>query len=450
MFRINSIRFHNFRNIINSTVNLAENGFKTDLDGMMIGIYGTNGSSKSSVGYALSLLSKLVCDMSYAFFHEFKNDFGINDDHMSVEYDFDYVDQEYDFTGLTIKFVFSRDNPKDLEEIPYISEETIKIKTKVGRPFTYKAKRGKNYLVSLIENSEMEKISTLFSNQNVAIAINSSSIQKNCSFFLNIQCLFMAYKGLKEGKLAPSKQLSYLLSFVNHYYYNTSFIMPDSYGLSITNNLFAVIAGETVNTEFISKGPNGFFPCTGENLKRISSSLEISNRFINNIVKDFSVDIDKKELETENGVTNYQIRFISVKKNGRFPFENESEGIKRLFLISAAISKVMNEEDYILFIDELDEGIFEVLFGDMIKSIESQCMGQFIFTSHNLRPLEVMEYTHFIFSTVNPENRFVTLKGIKPKNNLRDVYIRKIMYGDDDELANFVDESDILGGLINA
>ena len=451
MFRINSIKFHNFRNIFDSEVKLAENGFKTDLNGVMVGIYGTNGSSKSSVGYALSLFSKLVCDVTYAFFHDFKNDFGINDNYMSVEYDFDYTDPKLDFNGLNIKFVFSKDNPKDLEENPYISQEIIKIKTKQGRPYSYNVIRGKNYLVNSIEQSEMNKISELFSNQSIVIALNSTSIQKQCSFFLGKDSIINVVKGLNEAKKEPSKQFNYLFSFVIHYIQNTSFIMPDSYGLSITNNLFAIIAGETINTEFLVKGPNGYFNCSKEQLDQVESNIEISNRFMRNIIKDFKVTVEKKEIETDNsGVSNYQIRFLSSKKHGLFPFENESEGVKRLFLISAAIAKVMNESDYILFVDELDEGIFEVLFGDIIKSIESQCMGQFIFTSHNLRPLEVMEYTHFIFATINPNNRFVTLKGIKPKNNLRDVYIRKIMYGDNDMLAAFVDESDILGGLIDA
>lgn len=450
MFRINSIQFHNFRNIYDSEVRLADNGFKTDLDGVMVGIYGTNGSSKSSVGYALSLFSKLVCGVTYAFFHEFKNDFGVSDDYMSLEYDFDYENKNTDFTGLSVKFVFSKDNLDDLEEPPYISEEVLKIKTKIGRPFIYRVKRSKNYLLNMIDQSEMVKIADLFLSQDTAVAINSSSIQKQCSFFLNHEGLSNVYDGFRSKNQEPSKQFAYLFFFVAHYIQNTSFIMPDSYGLSITNSLFAIIAGETTNTEFIVKGPNGYFPCTNKQLNQIESSIKVSNKFINNVVKDFEVVIDKKEIETDaSGVTTkYQIRFLSVKKDGRFPFENESEGIKRLFLISAAIAKVMNEPDYILFIDELDEGVFEVLFGDIIKSIESQCMGQFIFISHNLRPLEVMEYTHFVFATINPKKRFVTLKGIKPKNNLRDIYIRKIMYGDDNALSLLVDEQDVLEGLI--
>ena len=452
MFRVNSIKFHNFRNIFESTVYLNGNGFKTDLGGAMVGIYGTNSSSKSSVGYALSLFSKLVCGISYAFFHDFKNDFGINDNYMSVEYDFDYDDPSYEYTGIVIGFEFLKSNSKDIEESPFISKETIKIKTKSGRPIIYTVKRGKNYLVNLIEEKEMNRIGDLFTKQDIAIAINSSSIQKQCSFFLNNEGLVMAIEGLRSEKLELSKPLTYLVSFTSHYIMNTSFIMPDSYGLSITNNLFAIIAGETTNTSFIAKGPNGYFSCSRKSLKTIESNVKISNKFINNIIKDFKVELEikKTDISSSEDDNNYQVRFISSKRGGRFPFENESEGVKRLFLVSAAIAKVMNVPDYILFIDELDEGIFEVLFGDMIKSIESQCLGQFIFTSHNLRPLEMLDYTHFIFATINPKNRFVTIKGIKPKNNLRDVYIRKIMYGDNDELASFIDETDILGGLIDA
>ena len=455
MFRINSITFHNFRNILDSEIKLTENGFKTDMGGYIVGIYGTNSSSKSSVGYALSYFSKLVCGISYAFFHDFKNDFGINDDVMSIEYDFDYLDEKLSdssFTGLIIKFVFKKEKVGENDFVQYISEESIKVKTSIGRPISYRAKRSNNYLVNSIEEKELERIVGLFSTQDIAVAINSDAIQKQSSYFLNAVGLKLVLDAINKNNEKPTKELKYLSSFVRSYINKTSFIMPDSYGLSITNNLFAIIGGETTNTELVLKEPNGFYSCTADSLEKIEKNISISNRFMNRVFNNFNVGVEKKELETDinNKITKYQIRFISYKKEGSFPFENESEGIKRLFLISAAISKVMNTTDYILFIDEMDEGVFEVLFGDIIKNIESQCMGQFIFTSHNLRPLEVLNYTHFIFATINPNNRFVTVKGIKPLNNLRDIYIRKIMYGSSEGLSNYVTDNAILGGLIDA
>lgn len=455
MFRINRIQFHNFRNILDSVVNLSDSGFKSDLGGLMIGVYGANGSSKSSIGYALALLSKITCGVSYAFFHDFDNDFGIYDSKMSLEYDFDYsINGKFEkYSGLILRFEFKKHKSlDDNEESVYISEETLKIKTIAGRPINYTIPRDYNYLNCLIKEEEVGRIATLLSSDNSLVySLNSASVQKKQSFFLNRGGLLNVLRNNAKNNVEPTEQLMYISNFLGNIIANAAFIMPDSYGTSITNNLFAIIADNTNNTEFLIKEPNGYFKCDKNKLETIEKVVETSNKFIKNIVPDFKVVIDKKELDTDDkGVVNYQIRLLSQKAKGQFSFENESEGIKRLFLISSCIAKVMNESDFILFIDEFDEGVFEVLFGDIIRSIKNQCMGQFIFTSHNLRPLEVMEYTHFIFSTTNPKNRFVTFKGIKPKNNLRDVYIRKIMYGDENNLSNFVDESDILGGLIDA
>ena len=59
--------------------------------------------------------------------------------------------------------------------------------------------------------------------------------------------------------------------------------------------------------------------------------------------------------------------------------------------------------------------------------------GQFIFTSHNLRPLEVLSKDRIVFTTTNPDNRYYRLKYIGSTNNLRDVYLSEIQSGHQDE-----------------
>ena len=451
MLRINRISYHNFRNILDSTIYLAEKGFQTDLGGHIAGIYGINGSSKSSVGYSMALLTKLICGISLAFFHNFDNDFGIYDDYMSLEYDFDYLFENY-YNGIIISFEF-RKTIVDKEEKVYMSKETIKIKSVSGRPSIYSIPRDYNYLNCLIESDDMNRIKDLFnSSESIIYALNSSSILNQRSFFLNLENIKNVLDNYSktDDKLEVNPKFAYIVNFVHHYCKDTAFIMPDLYGTSITNNIFAMFSEDFSNTQFLVKSPNGAYQCNKKTLEKIETIIETSNKFMSKIINDFAVIVEKKEYSTnDNGETIYQIRLLSSKNNKTFLFENESEGIKRLFLISSSIARVMNDSDCILFVDELDEGIFEVLFGDIVEGISNQCMGQFIFTSHNLRPLEMVDSSHFIFSTTNPRNRFVTLKGIKPKNNLRDIYIRKIMYGSEDDLAMHVDENDILEGLIS-
>lgn len=469
MFRINKITFHNYRNIFDSIIYLNEKGFETSIGGCMVGIYGTNGSSKSSVGYALCLFNKLVLGSSTALFHGFNNDFGVNDNYMTLEYDFSLVNNDSEYNGITIFFKFKKDENNN--DKVYISEEKILLKRKIGRPNEYSVFRSNNPLDYNIDEPDMKKICELFScEEKVVNNLMMSAIKEQYSFFLSYisyeQIIEIKQTQIKEfgekdtsnlkeedvKKAGISKQFSWLQDFVlRALSQQTCFIMPDAYGLSILNT-FMITSGNLHTFFAPASNRDNVYSIVDENeAAKIEGVLAVSNNFINKIIKDFKVVLDKELIETTvDGVKKYKSKLLSIKNDGKssFLFENESEGIKRLFLLSAALVRCVNEDDFILFVDEFDEGIFEVLFGDIIESLDKQCKGQIIFTSHNLRPLEVLNYSKFIFSTINPKNRFVTLKGIKPKNNLRDIYIRKIMYGDEEELSTLVDEMDVLEGLL--
>ena len=88
-----------------------------------------------------------------------------------------------------------------------------------------------------------------------------------------------------------------------------------------------------------------------------------------------------------------------------------------------------NNPSICLAIDELDAGIFEYLLGELLEVLQKNAKGQFIFTSHNLRALEKMNKDSILFTTTNPENRYIRLSNVKNNNNLRDFYLRGIMLG---------------------
>ena len=91
--------------------------------------------------------------------------------------------------------------------------------------------------------------------------------------------------------------------------------------------------------------------------------------------------------------------------------------------------EVYNKENIIAVIDELDAGVFEYLLGELIEIFSESAKGQLIFTSHNLRVLEKLPSYKVVFSTACPTNRYIRLTGIKPSNNLRDIYLRGIQLG---------------------
>ena len=73
------------------------------------------------------------------------------------------------------------------------------------------------------------------------------------------------------------------------------------------------------------------------------------------------------------------------------------------------------------------------MLGELLDIFKKSARGQLIFTSHNLRALEMLDKESIMFSTVNPVNRYIHMKNIKSSNNLRDVYLRGITLGGHNE-----------------
>ena len=124
---------------------------------------------------------------------------------------------------------------------------------------------------------------------------------------------------------------------------------------------------------------------------------------------------------------------VTRKGDIELPLRYESDGIKKTISILNLIITVFNSKSFTLAIDEFDAGIFEYLLGEILQVMEEYGKGQFIFTSHNLRPLEVINRKFLCFTTTDPKERYVRLKKIAETNNLRDTYFRKIMFADPDQ-----------------
>lgn len=142
---------------------------------------------------------------------------------------------------------------------------------------------------------------------------------------------------------------------------------------------------------------------------------------------------------TEKGDIGIQAQLVRIIPNPetnektRLPLKYESEGIKKIISILHLFICAYNSPDITLAIDELDSGIYEYLLGELLQIMQKSGSGQLIFTSHNLRPLEMLNNSSIIFTTTNPKNRYVRVSGMKPSNNLRLRYFRDITLGSDGE-----------------
>lgn len=130
---------------------------------------------------------------------------------------------------------------------------------------------------------------------------------------------------------------------------------------------------------------------------------------------------------TPDGRDGMRFEILSVRGESRIPLKYESEGIKKLISILSILIAMYNNASVFVAVDEFDAGVYEYLLGEILGILEESGRGQLLFTSHNLRPLEMIDKQDIVFTTTNPENRYIRASGTG--GNLRDRYIRSISLG---------------------
>lgn len=148
-------------------------------------------------------------------------------------------------------------------------------------------------------------------------------------------------------------------------------------------------------------------------------------------VRQVDIDLDDRNEIVHSPGT--KVTVYSVRNNVRIPLTEESAGIIRLISSIGLFSYAFVNPGVTVAIDEIDAGVYEYLLGELLLIFEEYGSGQLIFTCHNLRPMEVLDKKYIYFTTTNPKNRYLKPKSIRNENNLRDVYLREIISGGQEE-----------------
>ncbi len=173
-----------------------------------------------------------------------------------------------------------------------------------------------------------------------------------------------------------------------------------------------------------------------ERKKVLDTIVEQINMVLYTIIPRMKIDVYDYGMQlTDSGENGYRVELVSVRENmPPIPIRMESEGIIKIISILNALIQAFGNPSICLAVDELDAGIFEYMLGELLDIFNKSAKGQLIFTSHNLRALEMLDKNNIMFSTVNPKRRYIRMKNVKASNNLRDTYIRGITLGGQDEI----------------
>ena len=168
----------------------------------------------------------------------------------------------------------------------------------------------------------------------------------------------------------------------------------------------------------------------------VKKIIQQMNIVLNQIIPGLQIQIKEYGIQLmENNKEGINFDFISKRGEVEIALRYESEGIKKIISILSTLIAVYQNPSFCLAIDELDAGIFEYLLGEILDILSKYGKGQLIFTSHNLRPLEVLKKDCLIFTTTNSKNKYIRYSNIKNNNNLRSVYMRSLIIGGQSEIV---------------
>lgn len=457
IIRFKSIDIENFKNIKKSRIILEESFNTYGKTGKVIGIYGQNGSGKTAVIEAFKLYKSVVsgimnCNEFYYCIND-KSDFAKISYNIYLERERERFDIVYDLKIKKDPHNNMCDLYEEIIEIHSLHIDNLNLKIKVSYN---NLKFTKNTCKVTINKADVTN--ELMSRDDLLSAFvtckkDNESVLFDGSFINSIKESFF------KGKI----DLANILGALNIHskIYMHIYDIRDSSNLFATDSLilkFNFEIRKSIGTKGTKSGILkldlfGVNTVEMSQLNDIKLIIKQCDIVMNKLIHGFKLDIKTfNQHYLSNGQLGVDFQLVSILEDGSIiPLCNESAGIKKIISLSSALITLYNKPQTFLAIDELDSGIFEYLLGELVGIINDGGRGQLLFTSHNLRLLEVLPKQSIVFSTTNPNKRFIHLKNVKTNNNLRDFYLRAIMYGGQkEELYRGTDDFELREALRRA
>ena len=439
--RIQKIELENFKSVRHGEIlfNCGRKFVLQDTESDILGIYGQNGSGKTSVIEAIAILKRAL--EGGAIHPRYSECIAAGANHAKLSFTFDFQYEHDEGLNRTIVYSFKimaieNDKKKEMEDMVSISDlyptkvrvfdESISASGVFGGEFQKKQEilttYDGNYPIGPVRKIQ-QYVGT--DKDSVAVALGVSKKQAE----INSQSFIFADDTMDI--------------FLDHSNYSEYFQVLLELRTYADLYLFAVDTRNSGMGAFLTVPLNTRFGVLGLNLlsstqlpESIFEDLEYFVEGINTVlpalVSDMQLVLEHDDYVSEKR-KGQEVKLYSKRQDIQIPLRDESAGIIKLISVLSLIIASFNDRSITVAIDELDAGIYEYLLGEILTSLETYGKGQFIFTSHNLRPLEVLKKESLVFTTSNPDNRYIRLKGVGKTNNLRSLYLREILGNTQDE-----------------
>jgi len=429
IIRVQQMELINFKNVENGTImfpsHMEQNHFNRKAE--IIGLYGQNGSGKTALVDAMWILKhaftgkKLPSNTS------------------------DYILQTSSTSELRFVFSLERQDEKYLVfyEIEFSKSEEDKVKiTKENLSYRkflngeWKSKAGiidynseyKETIFKPIKNFKL--LTANNSNIHIELGVSKKLSEKNTTSFI-----FSSETEEIIKNCVSFKEYTDIIIALKYYADMNLFIIKNNHTGMINMNLLIPFSFRLSGEKSITQGDLGIGLLKPSVIPEqvyevIIKIIKQMNIVLETIIPGLSIDVKNhgKQLK-EDGTEGVRIELVSVRRQLSIPLKYESDGIKKIISILSILITLFNNPSVCMVIDELDAGIFEYLLGEILQIVSESGKGQLIFTSHNLRPLEMLDTNSLVFTTTNPKNRYLRFANVKSNNNLRNLYYRNINLG---------------------
>lgn len=420
IIKIKKIKLKNLRNVRHGEVTLAVS-FESFLHANVVGLYGQNGSGKTTIVDAFGLLKTLISGWLAEVKLPAQEKRLILEGEDTASLDFEFLVENQFGTFFVHYYVELQEDQHrlytTLERLTYRENDKGK-RSKVLMAMTEKGIQIRN--LNLPDLSEQARIQLL--------VIQQLARKEYRSFLFHKDLKPLLQERLTEQEIQLIKNIAVDFNRDLHVVNNQNIaplfeerIMPFSIHLEKTRG----------QIPYDLKGP-ALLP--EDEFYALCEVIEQSNRVLAAIIPGLTIKINIITKQTmDDGGQGIRFEFLSQRGEQELPLRTESEGILKIISILSVLIAVYNNPNACVVIDELDSGVFEYLLGELLTVIDEEGKGQLVFTSHNLRVLEVLAIKNLWFTTTNENHRYMQLKGIKEINNARDVYLRAIQLGGQDE-----------------
>ncbi len=422
---IYGVNFKNYKSLINTNVIFKE---KENLPKKIVAIYGENGAGKSNVIDSLANLALSIRTLdNLNEFIKFRSKLmeQVKNDNFN-EKDIERVIPSFFSEYSSINKIYADSHTigeKGTTELEYL----LKLDNKIGRyklifsnenkligeSFYHIVKENRGRLFEIIKDKNDLKVflsPTIFKNSKLKneIILNIEKYWGKHTFFSIMENEFKNYNP----------------EFINNHV--SKHILHMVSGLKDIAIFKKTKRGEVIgnNSRLLRKLDKGIIDISDK--KKLILTERILDVFFTASYKDIYSAFYKKEIEN-NGKLSYRLYFR--KRIGgqirEIPFQLESGGTKRLLrLLPLIISAVLGN---IVLIDEIDQGIHDILISSILSALDSEVKGQLIFTTHNTELMHTLSKSemYLINSDLNGEKEIYSLDEfpIQANNNVAKMYL---------------------------